>query len=68
MRLDGHAGIADALAQIDCADEGGDAGGDVHDGAAGEIEAWKNAAAEGVEQSALAPHHVGHGEVHEQAP
>ena len=40
----------------------------MHHGAACEIQARNPAAQKSVEQSALAPHHVGHRKIHEQAP
>src|ERR1017187_1165404 len=65
----GHVGlgIADALAEVDAGDQGGDAASDVDYGATGKIEAG-NVAASGVEQSANAPHHVGHGTVNKNGP
>src|ERR1039458_2219763 len=61
MRLHGFAGIANPLPQVERAHQGGDAGGDVHHGAAGEIETG-NAAARSVQETALAPYHVGEAE------
>ena len=67
-RVRRHVGmrIAEALAQIEGGDQRRDAGGDVDDGAAGEIEAG-NVPAGGVEQAADAPDHVGHGAIDEAA-
>ena len=59
--------VADALAQVKAGDQGGDAGGDMDDGAAGEIERGKVAAG-GVEKAAHAPDHVRHGAVDKQRP
>jgi hypothetical protein len=67
VRRHGGFGIADALAEVDGGDQRGDTGGDVDDGAAGEVEA-REAAAGGVEQAADAPDHVGHGVVDEDRP
>jgi len=60
-------GITEAFAEIDGGDERGDAGSDVDDGAAGEVERG-NVAAAGIEESADAPDHVGHGAIDEQRP
>ena len=62
-------GIAEALAQIEAADQRGDAAGNVDDGAAGEIERGKRCV--GVvetEDSVSSPDHVGHGAVYEERP
>ncbi len=63
----GGFGIADAFAEVEGGDEGGNPGGDVDDGAAGEVEAGEAAAGD-VEQSADTPDHVGHGAVDDDRP
>ena len=64
----GSTWIALTLAHIQRADQRRNAGRDVHDRAAGEIEARNFAAGEGVQEAALAPHHVRHREVDDQHP
>ena len=59
--------VAEALAQIERADQRRDAAGDVDHRAAGEVERG-NAAAGGVEQAADAPDHVRHRAVDKQRP
>ncbi len=61
-------GVVLTLAEVDGADEGRDSGGDMDDSASGEIEAGNASPEGGVEESALAPDHVGHGGVDEERP
>src|SRR6185437_9353393 len=64
----GLSGIADALAEIEGADQSGDSRSDVDDGAAGEVEAGEASAEGRAEQAAFAPDHVGHGRVDDDGP
>ena len=61
--------IADALAQIEGADQGGDAAGDMHDRAAGKVKDRPVGRGVGeVQNSADAPDHVRHGAIDDQRP
>ncbi len=68
MRRGWFFGIADALAEVERADQRGDAGGDVNHGAAGKVEAGNPAVERGVEESAFAPDHVRHGRIDDDGP
>ena len=59
--------IAEALAEINRSDECGDAGGDVNDGPAGEVEAG-NMPPVRIQQAADAPDHMRHRAIDEQRP
>ena len=60
--------ISDSFSQVERAHQRGDSRGDVHHRAAGEIERREASAQCGIQQPALAPHHVRHGRVHDQRP
>ena len=64
----GSSRITKALAEIERADQGRDARGDVHDGAAGEIERREAPAQAAFKQAALAPDHVRHRGVDHERP
>ena len=63
----GSFGIADALAQIQGANQALTPRSDVHHRAAREIERRNLAAEERIQQAALAPHHVRHREIHDES-
>ena len=61
-------GVAEALAEVERADERRNAGRDVHHGPPREIERREDPAERGVEQAPLSPHHVRHRNVDHERP
>src|ERR1700731_147205 len=68
MRRHSKFGISEALAEIECADECRDAGGDVDYCATGEVKRRESATERSIKQAALPPNHVSHGIVNEKRP
>jgi len=62
-------GIAESLAEVEAADERGDAAGDVDDGSAGKVKrGQRGVGVVEAEESIRAPDHVGHGTVNDERP